>query len=353
MKAVNSLRTAIIAASLLAVACLVVIQIVTANTATKLEIALFNVLQFVFSLVFAWQLSDVASEKRFQDAQRRFAMAAFRRIKEIERSLVRLKSYVSPKKATTRDELRETISIIRVGLESAQDNVRSSVADWSDIIGDEIQVANEVSRLKILREEIEGAESKIVDGRLTQELSDRIESVDKKIEELTRTLPAEMRGAVEDEISVDMDELVSALRSEWRKTGKLTLRANWDSSDSYQGDLSEMRSGDHVQLGRGSTKSRDDVVLLFNAQHKKVAVILNDLSEEGCDYDTFRRVLLDLFGTSLLLDEGEGLTAIIKEIKPRVVQEPDEEDKDAGRLETQQCTVEISSGLNADGSIIR
>jgi hypothetical protein len=51
---------------------------------SQLESALFGVLQFVFSLGFAWYLSKESSQTEFEKRQRKFAISAFRRIKEIE-----------------------------------------------------------------------------------------------------------------------------------------------------------------------------------------------------------------------------------------------------------------------------
>ena len=69
---------------------LIAAQVEYAKEATELAIALFNALQLLLSLGFAWILSGSVSQSHFQEMQKKFAMAAFRRIKEIERALLRL-----------------------------------------------------------------------------------------------------------------------------------------------------------------------------------------------------------------------------------------------------------------------
>lgn len=70
---------------------LVLIQVGRSEIATKLESALLSGLQFLASLAFAWVLSFWVFEIGYKDKQKKFALGAFRRIKEIERNIVRYK----------------------------------------------------------------------------------------------------------------------------------------------------------------------------------------------------------------------------------------------------------------------
>jgi hypothetical protein len=305
-----------IAASLLGVVALIIIQVSTASHATALEVALFNVLQFIFSLIFAWLLSHAVSEDQFRERQKRFAMACFRRVKEIERSLLRLQDYVMITRSAGREELSEAISVIRIGLEGAQDNVRSSIADWGDVIGSALEVANEVSRLQALRQ----PDAKDSSGRIIDRLSEHMEEVNKKIAALTpksaAVVPASPLSPA-NKRDMPFKEAFGKIRAALGRTGSYTCAVYWDSEDSFPISPAMLKPGDRLTLARGITNLRSDCVLAYDSQNKKLGVVLNWLGDEHCDYETFLRAFTKVLGKSLLLDEGTEISAIVKEVEPR------------------------------------
>jgi hypothetical protein len=66
----------------LALVATLIIEIVRSGGITKTETTLFGILQFVFSLALAWILSRVSYKKEFEEGQRKFAIAAYRRVRE-------------------------------------------------------------------------------------------------------------------------------------------------------------------------------------------------------------------------------------------------------------------------------
>ena len=309
----NWQRIILILLSLVGVISLVVAQIGYANTATKLEVTLFNTLQLLLSLAFSWLLATGSSERIFHEKQRKFAMAAFRRIKEIERSLLRLDSYVRPRPDATKAQLVEAISMIRVGLAGAQDNVHSSIADWSEVIGSEIEVAHEISRLKSLRGELGEVNSKDALGRVTESVTNRLSELDEKIQSLRSSLPKELLSVTETEIEVDRQSLVRQLDQMWKDSGQLRLTGYFD-GDSFDASPDSVAIGETIYLGRGITEHRDGPILAFDIDGGSIGVVLNEFGGDGIDYDIWIEVICEYFNRSLLLQKGTGLVAKMIEI---------------------------------------
>lgn len=293
----------VLVALLLGTVGLVVAQVVTANTATKVESALFSVLQFIFSLAFAWILTKVVTEQQFVESQRKFAIGAFRRIREIERSLNRTQKYVTNAEGRTERSQGSEFAVIRAGLMNAQDAVRSSIADWADIIGDEIEVTNEIRRLRQLKAEAD-------EGNLEGDLGRRDEKgpaaastdtdIDNQIVRLTSELPAEMRVALEEEEVDGISLAFEYLGNQWKKNQALELSAFWEPGDSFKGNMDSVQLGATLFIARGMTEHRNGVLLVYNAQGNWIAVVLNECTEVGCDYDDFLYALERFYGRPLL-----------------------------------------------------
>ena len=294
------LKYILLAVLLIGIVFLVVEQIYTANTATELETVLFNILQFIFSLVFAWMLSKIVTETQFLESQKKFAIGAFRRIKEIERSLGRTYGYVENMEVNQKEPKTTKISVIKISLMNAQDLVKSSIADWSDIIGDEISIANEIRRLQILRNEKAESET---DGR-KEKTTDSIQTkkeIEKRIAELSKDLPAELQITIEESIEEDqVDKGVEFLASEWKKNKGLEFLAFWEPDDSFSKNVNEIKPGDTVFVARGFTEKRDGPLLVYDEKDEWIGVVYNLCSDIGCNYDDFISAMEEFYDRKLL-----------------------------------------------------
>ena len=283
---------------------LVVVQVATANTATKVESTLFSVLQFIFSLAFAWILTKVVTEQQFVESQRKFAIGAFRRIREIERSLSRTQKYVTNAEGRMERTAGSDFAVIRAGLMNAQDAVRSSIADWADIIGDEIEVTNEIRRLKQMKAEAEDGSPETDLGRREEKESTSIPiatNVEERIVRLTNELPAEMRVDLEEEEEEDGVTLAfDYFGDQWKENKALELYAFWEPGDSFKGNLDSVQVGTILFIARGMTEHRNGVLLVYDALGSWIAVVMNECAELGCDYDDFRLALERFYDRPLL-----------------------------------------------------
>jgi len=295
---------------------LIVEQVKGASTATKLENALFSILQFILSLGFAWILARIVSFSHFQETQKKFAIGAFRRIKEIERSLGRLQDYID--QFARNDTLNsDKVTVIRVSLLNCQDTVKSSIADWSDIIGDEIEVANEIERLKNIRGEIARPDKKDLKSISDKDIENQVDDLNAKIEQLYQNLPAELRISLQDEdMEVQLEDCLRKLINEFDKTGYITFEAFWEYDDNFMRKIDGMKEGDILFVAKGFTDQRDSTLLVYDNNNLTMGVILNECVEY--EYDLFMRSMTIYFDQPLLPKyfRGNPINATIIKIKP-------------------------------------
>ncbi|MBB1287518.1 hypothetical protein H5085_03230 [Pseudoalteromonas sp. SR43-6] len=291
----TSLKNLIAFALFIGVIIISFIQINNAETVTKTETALFNILQLLFSIGFSWIISSYFSELSFIAAQKKFAIGAFRRIKEIERSLSRAQNLLAPDKVGTKDSQNQ--QSVMFCLLNAQDAVNSSIADWGDIIGDEIHLTKEISRLKGLRGAADKFEKEYLDNIATA--SSKESDLENEIKELKSELPASLRIEEENESKMyDMAEFF--LSHEINETGEIILNGFWEPKDSFTGDIKDVAPGDTLYISRGYTENRGDALLVFDDNDNWVAVITNKFmsyhDEIVMDYDSFLELFEECIG---------------------------------------------------------
>lgn len=300
-------KGALLGITIISVILIATLQISSSETATKTESTLFNVLQFIFSTVFAWLLSAFIGETQQTESQRKFAIGAFRRIKEIERAVNRTQKHVANLEDISDETTKAKIAAVKGGLSSLQDTVRSSIADWSDIIGDEIQITNEMQRIKKMRNESD-------DSSDDEKGNKNNENINERLSALAKSLPTSIANELEiDEQndSVDMEEI---LAHEWSNKSELLLHCFWEADGDFGADLSGMRINDRVFVSRGMTNSRPNTLMLSNAQGEQIAVVTN---RYDCTYDEFMEAIESFYGRTLIpkIFGGTPLTAIIVELE--------------------------------------
>ncbi len=282
---------------------LVVFQINTVGTATKVETTLFNVLQFIFSIIFAWLLSAFMGESQFIESQRKFAIGAFRRIKEIERSIHRTEKFLSYLERGTDEVIKSKVIAVKGGLAAMKDTVRSSIADWSDIIGDEIQISNEINKLQKLRNESDD---------LTQDTeSINIEEVEEKINHLIESLPKELASEIETDEDSIIHESIENLADLWLEEGGTYLHCFWAENSDFGSDLNNIKVDDRLYLARGMTESRMGAFMLFNSENKQIAVVTNHCTTEAT-YENFVEAFEEFYGRKLIPSVLNGIPLSVK-----------------------------------------
>lgn len=231
---------------------------------------------------------------------------------EIERSLSRTQKYVSNAKSSKPSDFSAKLEAIDISIVNAQDTVKSSIADWTDIIGDEIEVTNEVRRLKKTRNY-----QTEIDSELIPPTNDSSENIrEEKIEKLQNSLPAEIRVSLAEEDKNPFEAGYEYLADICENKKTLELTGFWDKSDSFTASPADLKCGDSVTVARGMTTSRNGVLLAYNAQDNWFGVITNPCADINVDYDCFVSVFEMFYEKEFLpkVFDGTPLEATVLEV---------------------------------------
>lgn len=271
---------------------LVILQINSVETATKTETTLFNILQFIFSIIFAWLLSAFLGESQFIESQKKFAIGAFRRIKEIERSINRTEKYVNLLESEHDEVVHSKVIAIKGGLSSMKDTVRSSIADWSDIIGDELEISKEINKLQKIRNE---------DIEINKDLTnDKTQERDKEIIRLKEQLPHEFLNELEIDEDFIIENSIEMLAEIWYENNNIILDCFWEEDSGFASPKDILKVDKKFQLARGMTEDRMGALMIYDDNNQVIAVATNILSEEDISYDIFVEAMEQFYGRKFI-----------------------------------------------------
>ncbi len=128
---------AAIVMGLLAVGCFLFQAISLNSQTTKLETVLFNLLQFLLTIGFAWFSGRELSRVEFEKSLKQFAIGAYRRITDIDKMLRRLQRELTDMQVLE-PENQGNLHIIDAIVYDTCKVVQSSTDDWADVIGNEL-----------------------------------------------------------------------------------------------------------------------------------------------------------------------------------------------------------------------
>lgn len=240
---------------------------------TPKELLLIDAIQFISSLWFGWVISFIFSERSFQERQKKFAISAYRRIKEIENlsdriiSRIRSREKVSKAVGSELDTFKEMMLSLR-------GTVQSSKADWGDIIGDEIRTLEEIE--KVERSEHTPNETLA------------------RIEELLARLPSSLE--IEARQSLGFERILSAAeeyKAQLVDQGYITLEGFWDQT--FEEDIFDLPIGSILQVRIDDVAGRIGALIASTINGKSVGVIINT---SDCNYDEFIEALTRVLGRS-------------------------------------------------------
>lgn len=288
---------------------LVYIQIEKAQTATKLESALVSAIQFLLSVGFTWLLAMVVFENSQKEKQKKFAIAAFRRIKEIERNIIRTHNYIS-NSLNVGDDSSGCLRVVQSNLLNVQDTIRSSIYDWADVIEDEIELAQEIEKLEI-KKTYSMDESIIAPAEQKK--------AEKQIDTLSKRLPPALRQSLK--ILKDRAELTNKaaayLEQKLIKNGHIELNAFWELKDSFMREPVTLINGDEVYVARGITENRGGAIIVYDKEGNSIGVVTNGCSELEVDYDIFAGAMAKVFGKQIMpkLFGGKPILAKVSKVE--------------------------------------
>src|SRR5690554_1924375 len=266
---------------------LVVVQVLNSENPTKLEVSLISALQYICSIGFTWLLSIIVFNSTYKDKQKKFAIGALRRVKEIERNIKRTQEHID-QSLKDEDDLKSCLSVAKFSLVNAQDTINSSISDWADIIEDELEISAQIERL----------ESSTSESKKDKSTSD---SVKQEIATLSKKLPPELRHKVSVERNkIDqVKEAVIYLGKKIIDDGFIMLGGFWEPRKGFMKDLADIKVGSKVYIARGITDTRTGAILIFNEEGESLAVVTNCCSELRAAYDVFADAIDEVFGRTL------------------------------------------------------
>ena len=266
---------------------LVVAQVLNSSSQTKLEVSLISALQYICSIGFTWLLSIIVFNSTYKDKQKKFAIGAFRRIKEIERNIKRTQEYIE-QSLKDEEDLKSCLSVAKFSLVNAQDTINSSISDWADIIEDELEISTQIERL----------ESSSIDNGKDRSAN---ENITQKIAALSKKLPPELRHKVSGERSKieQVKEAVVFLGKKILDDEFIKLGGFWEPRKGFMKDLSGISVGSKVYVARGITDTRPEAILIYNEEGESLAVVTNRCSELRAPYDVFADAIDEVFGRTL------------------------------------------------------
>ena len=271
------------------------LQLYLANQqTTKLETALFGVLQFVFSLGFAWILSRVEAKREFVQSQRQFAIAAYRRINEIdegvERVIARARNQIKTAAKETINEL-DVIVAIATGVRSS---IKSSIADWGDVIGEEIIVMNKIEQLTEKQQEPVAAEIEELPLAIEPKepditMAETISKDDEVLKKLRESLPYSLQIIAQKGISKanTLKSIIASFEVQMFKKGYMELSGFYDAE--FERDIRELKIGDKLIVAIDKTGKHNNAIIAKDIDGKTVGVIIN---VSNGSYDIFKKSLM-------------------------------------------------------------
>jgi len=280
---------------LIATIAIIILQILFSTPeSTKIETSLFSVLQFVFSLAFSWVLARISLREEFQESQKKFAISAYRRIIEINNAVNRLINRTTLHMGKTEIETNHELDVINEIGVGIRESIKSSVSDWADIIGDEIET---VEKIQAIREKQYYEQ---VDGKpIVDESHKNNQDSDTAVENLISKLPNSLKltaNELDKYQSSKMSKVRAKLRREEKKKGYIELDGRYESS--FDRDIYDFKEGDILQVMIADTNGRTGALIAFDDSGKSVGVILNKLTEISDGYFDFVGMLFRHIGKS-------------------------------------------------------
>ncbi len=279
--------------------------------------ALFNILQFILSIAFGWIVTRIVTRKEFEESRRNFAISAYRRILDIRSSFEYLKAKLAEKtqqSIANRADL-ELIGSMTFGIEQT---IASSISDWADIIGKEIETVDAVRQLKAERDQ--AVTSAVIVTKTATEL-EQLKSValryEKQINELKEALPRSLRSApMTDDADRNAISYAVDLSRCLQAGDPLYLEGFWDSD--FERDIHECGEGTRVHLELALVKDRHGKVWVASDVEGRTLGQLVNASSGGYD---------EVFTAALLVVVGDKFTSTLTKENRTIIGRGDKDER--------------------------
>ena len=280
---------------LILVIVIIILEIYTSSIRelSQLELALFIIMQFIFSISFAYLLSRTASKQEFFESQKKFAMAAYRRIYEIDKAIERLLSRISHQMHFVSNQTGQELELISEIGKGIRETIKSSIADWMDIIGEEIETIEKIQTIKEdLNKKFEQRLDKI--SKFTYK-KNYDEKVNQEIDKLISSLPKEMKSLAK-EIEAYYQKSFDMLDEELKKWNSIELECLWEPP--MEKGIYNYKEGDVLHVRLGDVGEKIGVLIVYDSEGHALGVAINMLPFTTRSYHDFVSQFISYLGTS-------------------------------------------------------
>jgi hypothetical protein len=152
----------------------------------------YKFLELFLSIGFGWILQRVGLRRETQDELKQFALSAFRRITDIGKSVIRINETISHMRPAYPEDKIHELDILQSIAVEMNDAINSSIADWADIIGEEISKKEKLDELQ--QEKMALTQQKQSED--TEQTAQRIGELSREIDKLRSSLPYLLRSDI-------------------------------------------------------------------------------------------------------------------------------------------------------------
>ncbi|MGG3283599.1 hypothetical protein [Paenibacillus solani] len=270
----------------------IILQIVnTSETSTKLEQTLFSVLQFIFSIIFGWLVTRISTKNEFEQSQKRFALSAYRRIKEIEKAVNMLIDRTHNKMSAGSEDVRRELESIETNSIFIRETIKSSIADWADIIGEEIDNFNKIEQKEEELNKLQEQQNYLDNN------SEKVDQLNNELKGLIETLPNQLKivRRIESSFQENLEDNKNIIEAMLSRKGFIEVSGLIDGAFDFEFANEELQVNKEYEVSLGDVKGRIAILVVKNNQGKAIGMITNSFKH---DYSIFMEALTSYLQSS-------------------------------------------------------
>jgi hypothetical protein len=217
-------------------------------------------------------------------------VAAYRRIKEIEKSNDRLILRMQEKMGSVSEDINYELEILHLSALNIKETIKSSIADWADIIGEELEL---VEKIEMKENEFDFSFLDSTSKEKTNMMLEELRDTRSEINKLVERLPASLKMSTTNSFDVQLKKNQDLLYKKYNRNGYLELDGFWE--DDFEKDICDLNIGDKIYVSISDVGSRSGAFIAYDEEGKSVGVITNNLRTR---YQLFSLALIEFLGKS-------------------------------------------------------
>lgn len=184
------------------------------------EVSLFGALEFIVAIIVGWLVQRIAAREEFSKSLRGYAISAYRRISDIQKSVERFRSEIARMRHAYPSDRAHELDMLSALADEMSNTVRSSSYDWADIIGDELE---KIRRVETLESELRSAVMRSP-SQPDADTNARLADLRKELDALRADLPILVQSSIpgfpeplpraERESQAVLDHYIATIRAE-------------------------------------------------------------------------------------------------------------------------------------------